>query len=92
LFFFLPGKPHFFRIDDDHKIARIHMRRENRLSPRAIGCLYRYSSQHLVGGVDYPPLARTSLALAENVFILEKGTKLRATRDRQPHPTADETP
>src|SRR5438094_3282991 len=59
LFFLLPGKSHFFCVDDDHKIARIHMRRENGFlfATQEISSFDRYPAEPLVGFVDYPPLA-----------------------------------
>src|SRR4030095_15212870 len=29
LFFFLPGESHFFRVDDDDEVARVHVWRKN---------------------------------------------------------------
>src|SRR5213592_2353107 len=78
LFFFLPGKPHFFCIDDDHKIARIRVWCENGLlfTTQQIGCLYRYLSQYLVRSVDYPPFVRDFAGLCRKRFhFLKKGTK-----------------
>src|SRR5437667_9641638 len=74
LFFFLPGKPHLFRIDDDHKIARIHVWRENSLlfATQQIRCFYSDLSQHLVLGVDDPPLPRDFAGFGRKRFHREK--------------------
>src|SRR4029434_1681705 len=60
LFFFLSGEPDFFRIDDDDKISGIHVWRENRFSlpTQQVGSFHRDAAEHLVFGVDDPPLAR----------------------------------
>ena len=59
LFLFFSGEPDFFRVDDDHKISSIHMWRENRLflAAQQVGGLDRDTTEHLVFGVDEPPLA-----------------------------------
>src|SRR5881296_2464583 len=74
-FFLFPGEPYFLRIDDDHKITRIHMWRKNRFlfAAQQVRRLHGHLSQHLVLGVDDPPLAR---AFAENVFIGKKSTEI----------------
>src|SRR5262249_21988944 len=59
LFFLLSGEPDLFRVDDNHKISRVYVWREDRLSfpAQQVGSLYRDAAEHLVLGVDDPPLA-----------------------------------
>src|SRR4029077_11494164 len=59
LFFLLSGEPDFFSVDDDNKIAGIDVWRENRFSfpAQQVGGLHRDAAEHLVFGVDDPPLA-----------------------------------
>src|SRR2546430_7981859 len=80
LFFLLSGKSHFFCVDDDHKIARIDMRRENGFlfATQEISGFDRYPAEHLVGCIDSHHLRGISLALAENVVIGKRVRKLRA--------------
>ena len=60
LLFFLPGEPDFFRVNDNHKISGVDVRRENGLffPTQQIGSLHCNASQYLVLGVDDPPVAR----------------------------------
>ena len=77
LFFLLPGKSHFFCVDDDHKIARIHMRRENGFlfATQEISSFDRYRAEHLVGCVDYPPLARDFACFGRKCCHRKKSTE-----------------
>src|SRR5436305_8544116 len=77
LFFLLPGKSHFFCVDDDHKIARIHMRRENGFlfATQEISSFDRYHAEHLVGCVDYPPLARDFACFGRKCCHRKKSTE-----------------
>src|SRR5215831_12910486 len=77
LFFLLPGKSHFFCVDNDHKIACIHMRRENSFlfATQQISSFHRYPAEHLVGGVDYPPLVRDFARFRRKCFHWKKGTQ-----------------
>ncbi len=57
--FFLAGKAHVLRIDDHHVVAGVHMGGENGLvlATQDVGSGHRHSSEHLVLGVNDPPLA-----------------------------------
>src|SRR6476619_971618 len=58
LFFFLAGEPNFFGIDDDNEVAGIDMGGIDGLflSAEKIGCLDGHLTEHLIIGVDDPPL------------------------------------
>ena len=81
LFFFLAGKPHFFRVDHDDEIASIDVGGVDRLffAAQKIGGLDRdRPSTWLLASIIHH-LRGTSLAFAEKVFIgAEKARKLRA--------------
>src|SRR6476661_10442387 len=59
LFFFLSGEPDFFRVDDDDKIARVHVWCKNGFlfAAQQISRFHSDYSEHLVAGVDQPPFA-----------------------------------
>ena len=54
---FLPGQPDFGGVDDDHVVAGVHMRGENRFGfpPDDLGGLTGNATQGLIGGVDEHP-------------------------------------
>jgi hypothetical protein len=58
LLFLLATEPHFVGIDHDDEIARVDVRRENRLffSPEQLCRLHRDMAKYLVFGVNDPPL------------------------------------
>jgi len=60
LFFFLSGEADFFRVDDNDKISGIDVWGKNRFffPPQQVGGLYRDATEHLVLGVNDPPLVR----------------------------------
>ena len=70
LFLFFPGEPDFFRVDDDHEISSVHMWRENRFffAPQQVGSLDRDATEHLIVGVDEPPLARHFIGFGRKRF------------------------
>src|SRR6476660_6631413 len=74
LFFFLPGKPDFFRVDDNDKISGIDMWRENRFSfpAQQVGSLHGNLAEYLVLGVNDPPLARHFGGFGGKRFHLRK--------------------
>src|SRR5881296_3364955 len=73
-FFLFSGEPYFLRIDDDHKITRIHMWRKNRFlfAAQQVRRLHSHLSQHLILGVDDPPLARDFAGFGRKCFHWEK--------------------
>src|SRR5206468_3874348 len=58
LFLFLSGKPDLFCVNDNDKVARIHVWRENRLvfAAKQVGGLHSDAAKHLAIGIDDPPL------------------------------------
>src|SRR5262245_24205558 len=60
LFFLFSGEPDFFRIDDNDKISGIDVRRKNGFffPAQQVGSLHGNAAEHLVLGVNNPPLAR----------------------------------
>jgi hypothetical protein len=59
LFFFLSGEPDSFRVDDNDKIARVHVWCKNGFlfATQQISRFYSDFSEYLVAGVDQPPFA-----------------------------------
>src|SRR5262249_9690740 len=70
LFLFLSSEPDFFRVDDDDEITGVHVRRENRFSfpAQQVCSLHRDAAEHLVLGVDDPPLARHIAGFGRKCF------------------------
>ena len=64
------GHPDAIDVDDDDEIARVHVRRENRLvlAPQATGDFHRHAAEHLVGGVDHVPVVLDFLGLGGEGF------------------------
>jgi hypothetical protein len=60
LFFLLAGEPNLFRVDDNNKISGVDVWRENRFlfATQQSGSLHGDAAEHLVLGVNDPPLAR----------------------------------
>jgi prolyl-tRNA synthetase len=58
LFLFLSGKPDFFCVNDDDKVAGVHVWRENRFvfAAQQVGSLNGDAAKHLAFGIDEPPL------------------------------------
>ena len=59
LFFFLSGEPDSFRVDNNDKIARVHVWCKNGFlfATQQISRFYSDFSEYLVTGVDQPPFA-----------------------------------
>src|SRR5579885_3426363 len=74
LFFFFPGKAHFFGVDNDHKIARVHMGSEDgfAFAAQQVCSFYRDLAQHLVLGVDEPPFAGNLAGFGGKSFHTEE--------------------
>src|SRR5882672_12938751 len=74
LFFFFPGESDFFRVDDNNEIARVHMWCKNGFlfATQQISCSHSDSSEHLVLGVNDPPLARHFGGFGGKRFHLRK--------------------
>src|SRR4030095_16239396 len=74
LFFFLSGEPDFFRVDDNDKISGVDVWGENRFSfpAQQVGSLCRDAAEHLVLGVNDPPLARHVSGFGGKRLHLEK--------------------
>ena len=78
LFFLLSGEPDFFRINDNDKISRVDVWRENRFffPAQQIGSLYSDAPEHLASALMTHHLRGTSVAFAEKVFMAgKKSTK-----------------
>src|ERR1051325_11281112 len=60
LLFFFSGQPHFLGINHDNEVTSIDMRSEDGLlfATQQLCCLDGDAAEHLVLGVDDPPLAR----------------------------------
>src|SRR5262245_15225643 len=60
LFFLLPGEPDFFRVDDNDEISSVDVWGENRFffPAQEVRRLHRDATEHLVLGVNDPPLTR----------------------------------
>src|SRR3954466_10282476 len=83
LFFFLSGKPDFFRVDNDDEIARVHVWGKNDFlfTTQEIRRFHSDSSEHLVTGVDQPPFAWDFAGFGRKRFHgEERAPKLRVTR------------
>src|SRR6478609_7963426 len=83
LFFFFSGEPDFFRVDNDDKISGVDMWGENRFSfpAQQVGSRHRDAAEHLVLGVNDPPLARHFGGFGGKRFHLRK--RARKLRGRQ---------
>src|SRR5439155_17447847 len=81
LFFFLARHPDLVRVDHDNEIAGIDMWRENGLlfATQKPGRLDRDVAEHLIFGVDQPPLAVDLVGFGGKRLHqrLEKGTEER---------------
>src|SRR5262249_54471098 len=78
LFLLFSRESHFFRVDDNDKISGVDMWGENRFSfpTQQLGSLHGDAAEHLVLGVDHPPLARHFAGFGRKRFHLrKKGTQ-----------------
>src|SRR5438309_11316577 len=74
LLFLLSGEPNLFRVDDNNKISGVDVWRENRFSfpAQQVGSFHRDAAEHLILGVNDPPLARHFDGFGGKRFHLRK--------------------
>src|SRR6202045_5074656 len=79
LFFLFAGDTDLLGVDDHDEVTSIDMRRENRLlfTAQKSRRLYRHVAQHLILGIDQPPLAIDFVGFGGKRLHrrLEKGTE-----------------
>ena len=71
LLFLFSGHTDLLGVNDHDKVTSIDMRRENRFlfAAQKPGRLHGDVTEHLIFGIDQPPLAVDFITFAENVFI-----------------------
>src|SRR5579884_962709 len=74
LFFLFPAKAHFFGVNNDHKIARVHMGSEDgfAFAAQQVCSFHRDPAQHLILGVDQPPFAGNLAGFGGKSFHTEE--------------------
>src|SRR5205085_1638158 len=84
LFFLLAGHAHFVRVNDDHEVSGIDVGSENRFffSAQKRSRLDRDMTEHLIFGIDQPPLAVNLVGFGRKRlhWSLEKGSEATGLR------------